>query len=290
MKKHWMALALCAGLGQTAAMATTYKVDFEGTLRSGTQRVDCPPESVDCAGFMQDLPLQGQSFSMSLTFEIGATPGRPGFSTVHHVSTDPNSGRSYDSRWATERYADWATNDAAAAQIPALPSASPNTFDGAAGVAHTVYTSATRSRNVRSWTDNQQVLGASEGWSLLSTEIWQDASGAGFQNFVALSGRSPFSAASADRYDDREPLAYFLDMLQQGTQCQQCVQLQWFDSTLSRNGLSSGVRVDGVGRLVSITEVAAAVPEPSTYALMLAGVAAIGAVARRRGAGAALKS
>lgn len=62
MKKHRMAIALCAGLGQTAAMATTYKVDFEGTLRSGNKMVDCPADSVDCAGFLQDLPLQGQSF------------------------------------------------------------------------------------------------------------------------------------------------------------------------------------------------------------------------------------
>ena len=290
MKKHWMSIALCAGLGQTAAMATTYKVDFEGTLRSGNKMVDCPADSVDCAGFLQDLPLQGQSFSMSLTFEIGATPGRSTFSTTHQVSTDSNSGRSYDSRSAVERYANWATNDATAAQIPSLPSASTNTLDGVAGVTHQVYTSATRSRNVRSWTDTQQVLGASEGWGVVSTEIWQDASGAGFQNFVALSGRSAFSTASADSYDDREPLAYFLDMLQQSTQCQQCVQLQWFDSSLSQNGLYNGVRVDGVGRLVSITEVAAAVPEPSSYALMLAGVAAIGVAARRRKAGAALKS
>ncbi|TXD94243.1 PEP-CTERM sorting domain-containing protein [Mitsuaria sp. TWR114] len=79
-------------------------------------------------------------------------------------------------------------------------------------------------------------------------------------------------------------------MLQQSTQCQQCVQLQWFDSSLSQNGLYNGVRVDGVGRLVSITEVAAAVPEPSSYALMLAGVAAIGVAVRRRKAGAALKA
>ncbi|OWQ46787.1 hypothetical protein CDL60_13360 [Roseateles noduli] len=78
-------------------------------------------------------------------------------------------------------------------------------------------------------------------------------------------------------------------MLQQGTACQSCVNLQGWDWAMSPAGLYSSVNVSGSGRLVSITEIAAAVPEPSTYALMLAGVTAIGVVARRRRAAATIK-
>lgn len=284
MKKQWMAVALSAGLSQMA-MAATYKVDFEGSLLSGDKTVDCPPESPYCVGFSQGLAVQDQPFSMSFTFEIGASPGQTRFFTVHNTFTDPFSGRSYDSQTAVDRYANWVTSDPKAAQVPALPSASLNPFDGAAGVTHEVLTAATRYRNVRTWTDNQQVRSSSESWDLTSSELWRNADGAGFQSFVSLGGRSTFSGGTVDNYDDREPLAYFLGLLQQGTTCQTCISLQWWDSTQSVSGLYSSVRIDGVGRLVSITEITTAVPEPSTYALMLAGVAAIGFAARRRKAG-----
>ena len=68
MKKQWMAVALSVGLSQMA-MATAYKVDFEGVLFAGRKTVDCPPESSDCAGFVQELDPQRQPFSMSFTFE-----------------------------------------------------------------------------------------------------------------------------------------------------------------------------------------------------------------------------
>ncbi|WP_431049546.1 PEP-CTERM sorting domain-containing protein [Roseateles sp. L2-2] len=289
MKKQWIAVALSAGLSQMA-MATTYKVDFEGSLIIGSKTVDCPQESSDCDGFVQDLNVQRQPFSMSFTFEIGASPGRSNLFTSHVASTDPISGRGVDSWSATQRYANWATGDAKASQVPALPSASPNPFDGAAGVTHQVFTSATRSRNVRVWSDTQQVIRSSEGWGLSSSELWLDASGAGYQTYVTLSGSTPFSGGTVDNHDDLEPLSYYLDMLKQGTTCLTCVQLQWFDTLYSTDGLYSGVRIDGSGRLVSITEITAAVPEPSTYALMLAGVAAVGFAARRRRAAGAIKS
>lgn len=281
MKKQWMAVALSVGLSQMA-MATAYKVDFEGVLFAGRKTVDCPPESSDCAGFVQELDPQRQPFSMSFTFELGSTPGRSNFSTVQNVLTDSNSGRSFDSRTAIERYANWVTRDAQAAQVPALPSASSNPFDGAAGVTYQVLTTATRIRGIQSWTDNQEVIRSSEVWSLTSSELWQGAPGTGFQTFVSLSGSAPLPGGTVDNYDDREPVAYFLDLLRQGADCQTCVNLQWWDTTASVDGLYSGVRINGHGRLVSITEIASAVPEPSTYALMLAGVAAIGVARRRR--------
>ena len=288
MKKLWMAVVLSAGLSQMAN-ATTYKVDFEGSLRFGEKTVDCPPESTFCDGFSKDLDVWGQPFSMSFTFEIGATPGRTNFTTLHSQSTEPGSGRSYDAWSATERYANWVSNDARASQVPALPSASSNPFDGAAGVTHQVFTSASRTRSVHSLTSNQQVIRSTDFWNLTSAELWLDPSGVGFQNLVSLTWNAPFAGGTVDNYDDREPLAYFLGMLQQGANCLQCVGLQWRDSTASVDGLYSSVNISGAGRLVSITEITAAVPEPSTYALMLAGVAAIGVAARRRRAAETLK-
>ena len=282
MKQQWMAIALSAGLSQMA-MATTYKVDFEGSLRYGQKTVDCPQESAFCDGFVKDLDVQGQPFSMSFTFEIGASPGRSNQFKSHVATIDPISGRSIDSWTATERYANWVTGDAKASQVPALPSASPNPFDGAAGVTYQVFTTATRSRNVRSWTDNQQALSSYESWGLSSSDLWLDASsGKGYQRSVSFNARTSFSGGTVDNYDDFESVAYYVDMLMQGTTCLTCVQLQWRDTSYAGDGLYSGVLYSGAGRLVSITEITAAVPEPSTYALMLAGVAAIGFAARRR--------
>ncbi|WP_416759585.1 PEP-CTERM sorting domain-containing protein [Roseateles sp. So40a] len=278
MIKQATAVVLSLGLAQTAAMAAV-DATLDGYYMTSLKTVGCPAPAADCSGYTRDLGLLFRTFNQPFSFENGVTPGQPSFSTQTSSMIDPASGRRYDNLSATQHYANWVTTDPTAAQVPPLFAPTANPLD-VAGAVSTVTTSAFRDRTVSVWSDSGQVFQSNEIWTLQSTQRWQAADGSTFERLMTLSASASFAGTVAN-YDDAQSLDYFVSQLARST-CVMCVRFNLGDTYVASNGAVSSTRFTGFAHVTSVTQSVAAVPEPSTYALMLAGVGVIGVMARRK--------
>jgi hypothetical protein len=288
MKKRWMLVLLSAGLFQAAVadvLVTAQGADF-----MGEKTVDCPGTSVDCAGHVTDISLSGP-LSVNFNIAFGATPGQTTFVTRTTSFTDVVTGRAFTVFSATQRYAQWVTADPADGQNPTLPDSPANPLEGDASATLSVLNSAYRNRSISVWADTGEVFRSTQSWTLQSQQTWRGDGVSGYQRRLSLTGYDSGFMATLDSYDDLESADYFVDLLTRSQDCVNCVGILMQDWHTGVDETFNSVYLAAGGQLTSITgsTAAAVVPEPSTYALILAGVAGMGVAVRRQRAAATIK-
>lgn len=140
--------------------------------------------------------------------------------------------------------------------------------------------SEVRNRTVweRPWSQNS----LSRTWSAGRTQVWhspsvEEAKGNTFTLQGRINGLGDLSALDAP-FDKTS----FLGLMTQLLDCQDCLRIYnrsfWFTSTDGRSSIA-----EGRATMLSMRELTSAVPEPSTWWMMLAGAMVIGgAIGRRR--------
>ena len=136
------------------------------------------------------------------------------------------------------------------------------------------------------WVDLTGNIGYDKGLisDAVATEI-----GSTYRLSFFLGDYAPFGSSTVSVKFNNGPATLFTNVYQSGTMDWEQKSFDWIaDATSVRisftgvaNGALSnnlGIGLDGVG----LEKVAVAVPEPETYALMLAGLGLVGAMARRR--------
>lgn len=279
MKTKMWAGVLMAGLCQAASASAV--VTFEGVYTFGTKNTYCSG-GVSCGS--KDVTFEPTPFRLTFALEFGTNvAGAPIFTTVRTVH-DTTTGLSYDSLSATQRHARWNASGPAAAQVPAIPLTESTADMEQAGATVSSDNYAYRSRSltywVNDWPTHQVRTTTTQSWALGSNLTWLNSDGTGYQNRFALSGSAPFGT-TADNYADLQSSDYFLSLLTGAIDCANCVRLTLSQVVIGPDGTGSDVNVTGVGRFISIVNTAA-VPEPASYALMLAGLGVMGAVLRRQ--------
>jgi hypothetical protein len=269
-----LALAAIASVAATSAKAERMEVTFSGTLNRAYE--NC---IADCAhpGEFTETAIAPLSFTRTIVFEIGKDAGMNAAWVIGYPSTDfyrrpiwtdigsQDMGLTYrqtarPAALAPEALYDWARFDRPEGSVASLQVAS-------------------RNRMIDSYPGETGTERRQELWSLTQTQTWADATGAQFSEHLGFFGWKPFNV-TPDNIGESFTTGQYMDLLRRGIGCAGCENAVYMGLSGS-NGRD--VEYWGTVTAMSVRDLSAAVvPEPSTYALMLAGVAAIGFAARRR--------
>ncbi|MBV8037305.1 PEP-CTERM sorting domain-containing protein [Roseateles sp.] len=249
---------LLASAGLMAALSAHATVSVTGPSFTYSQNFDSLPASGSVT-FVNDSTLPGWSLyrsngtALTVTAGNGSNNGGGFYSFGTGTSSDRALGSVASSSTGTMNYALALTNNS-----------------GAALAGFTLLYDGEQWRN--GGNTNVQSLTFDYGFgSSYSTVAWQSA-GAGF-NFNSL-----VNTATAGTVDGSSvgKTANIGGTVTTGWAAGQTLWVRWTD--IDDVGADHGLAIDNV----RFNAVAAAVPEPSTYAMLLAGIGAIGFIARRR--------
>ncbi len=278
-----LALAAVAGVAATSARAERLEVTFSGTLNRAYEYCNS-----ECAhpGEFTESAIAPLSFTRTLVFEIGKDAGMNEAWVIGYPSTD-FQGRPI---WTELGSQDMGVTYQTAAPPAAL--APQALYDWARiGRAQDSVASlqvASRYRMIDSYPGETGNERRQETWTLSQRQTWTDATGTEFSEHLGFFGWQPFNV-TPDNIGESFTTGQYMDLLRRSIGCAGCGNSVYMGLG-SNDQDGRNVEYWGTVSTLSVRDLSAAVvPEPSTYALMLAGVAAIGFAARRRRAAEAIK-
>ncbi|OWQ46459.1 hypothetical protein CDL60_13365 [Roseateles noduli] len=274
------ALAAVAGMAAAPVHAERIEVTFTGTFTSSSIYEFCATCS---EGVLTVTPLAPLSFSQTWVVDIGRAAGMEDPLVFSYPATDAD-GRPVQAEFSSQTMGRQSLN--ASAEPLLLPSglltwanvaAPTDPVQGQKDALH--YRESNVYAGMRPPADKTDI------WSMSRSGAWNQADGSPLWANVQLANWAPFAVTSAN-VGESFTTGQFIDRMNQDFWCAGC--RNSFSVDLMRNGADGGITTFTYAGTVSgfnMRSLSAVVPEPSTYALMLAGVAAIGFAARRRKSG-----
>ena len=291
MGERMLAVAALAASIAAPAQAERFELTYTGTLTRMQSSLGCQNfGSIVCDGGQALSPVAPISFTRSVVFEIGG----PAFGLTYTYALDSTTdwyGRPMRYEVFNQSMGDSALSgslhgsDLPAAILTQAGLATP-------GAISAPFVSSFFTREIASYLDVPGTERRSDMWGISEYLNWRTAEGHDLGVMFQLMQDRP---AAITHQDLSQPISVsqFIARMNQDFWCDGCTQtvLATVRDLAGIYGPYDDYLYHGTVGAFSLRQLdAAVVPEPATYALMLAGVAAIGVAARRRKAGATLKS
>ncbi|MFX1680264.1 PEP-CTERM sorting domain-containing protein [Mitsuaria sp. CC2] len=281
-----LALAAVTSMAAAPAHAERIEVTFTGTFTSSYTYEFCGTCS---EGVLTVTPLAPLSFSQKWVVDIGKAAGMDDPMVFSYPATDAD-GRPVQAEFSSQTMGRQSLN--ASTEPLLLPSgllawanvaAPTDPVQGQKDALH--YRESNSYAGMRPPEDKTDI------WGMTRSGAWNQADGSPLWANVQLFNWAPFAVTSAN-VGESFTTSQFIDRMNQDFWCAGCRNSFSVD-LMTHNRADGGMTMFTYAGTVSgfsMRSLSAVVPEPSTYALMLAGVAAVGFAARRRRAAGAIKS
>lgn len=280
-----LALAAVTSMAASPARAERFEATFTGTLTRMQSTVGCQDwERIVCASRQDLSPVAPITFTRSFVFEVGG----PGMSTAVGTGVFEPSvdwyGRPMRYELGDQAMGSLTSSEpVSGALIPAGVLAhaqltAPAAIDGS-------YVSTFHIRDISTYLDAAGGESRADLWGANESVGWTTASGQNVSLMFQFMQAMPF-AVTQQNLSEAMSVSDFIARMNQDFWCQGCTQTLIVSATVAGGGTISDYLFHGSIGAFSVRQLgASAVPEPATYALMLAGVAVIGFAARRRKSG-----
>ncbi|WP_377158609.1 PEPxxWA-CTERM sorting domain-containing protein [Roseateles sp. UC29_93] len=277
-----LALAAVTSMAASPARAERFEATFTGTLTRMQSTVGCQDwERIVCASRQDLSPVAPITFTRSFVFEVGG----PGMSTAVGTGVFEPSvdwyGRPMRYELGDQAMGSLTSSKpVSGALIPAGVLAhaqltAPAAIDGS-------YVSTFHIRDISTYLDAAGGESRADLWGANESVGWTTASGQNVSLMFQFMQAMPF-AVTQQNLSEAMSVSDFIARMNQDFWCQGCTQTLIVSATVAGGGTISDYLFHGSIGAFSVRQLgASAVPEPATYALMLAGVAVVGFAARRR--------
>ncbi|ANH69563.1 PEPxxWA-CTERM sorting domain-containing protein [Mitsuaria sp. 7] len=272
-----LALAAIASMAASPARAERIEVTFTGTLTTATRDFYC---GACTTGDTSVTPLGPLTLSSSWIFDIGEASGLGPTSVSSLESTDAD-GRPTHVDLAFQLIGNGSLPvSSTGGNVPASQLAWANVV-APAGPASELMDVA-RYRMLTTDLGGAGAPAGNEIWGLSRQQVWTSTEGLSIYTLAQVSQWAPFAVTAAN-LGESFTADQFIDRLRHDFWCQGCSNVLSYGVSAANSAGVTTYTYSGPVTSFSVRVLAAsAVPEPATYALMLAGVAVIGLAARRR--------